>query len=260
MIDIHTHLLFNTDDGVENIEQSIGQIQEAIKIGIDTICVTPHYLEPEYTKTKIQNRRKLDKIKMELKKRRINVKLYLGNEIYISENINEILDNNKISTIANSNYILLELPRNIELKNLKELIEKIINSGKKVIIAHPERYSYVQKNIKYFDDLIKNGNVYLQGNYGSIIGFFGNEAQKTIIKLIKQTKLHVLASDIHKNNLYHELPGIIKKIKKIANSKYMHKLLEENPRKIINNEDIIIEQKKTLKFKIGHFLRKYMLK
>lgn len=256
MIDLHTHLLFNTDDGVENMEKTIFQIEDAVKVGIDTICFTPHYIEPEYTKNKIQNQRKLDKIKMELKRRNIDIKLYLGNEIYISENINEFLDKNNITTIANSDYVLIELPRNIELKNTKELLEKIIHKGKKIIIAHPERYLYVQKNIEYFDNFIKDGKLYLQGNYGSIIGIYGKETQKTIIKMIKQKKIHILASDIHKNNLYKKMPDILLKLKKIADKKYINELTQEIPKKIINNDQIYILPKNVLKFKIRQIFKK----
>lgn len=256
MIDIHTHLLFDTDDGVEYMEKTICQIEDANKVGIDTICFTPHYIEPEYTKKEIQNQKKLDKIKRELKRRNIDTKLYLGNEIYISEDVNEFLSKNYVTTIANSDYLLIELPVNMELKNTKELLEKIIYKGKKIIIAHPERYLYVQKNIEYFDDFIKEGNLYLQGNYGSIIGIYGKNAQKTIIKMIKQKKLHVLASDIHKNDLYKKIPQALLKLKKIAEQKYINELTQEIPKRIINNEEIKISQKNVLKFKIGQIFKK----
>ena len=250
MIDIHTHLLFDTDDGVDDIEGTISQIEDAKRIGIETICFTPHYIEPEFIKDEIQNRKKMDKIKKELKKRNIDINLYLGNEIYISENVNDFLEQQNATTIANSDYVLIELPRNIELKNTKELLERIIYKGKKIIIAHPERYAYVQKNIEYFNDFIKNGDLYLQGNYGSIIGLYGKDTQKTIIKMIKQKKIHILASDIHKKDLYKKIPDILLKLKKIAGQKYINELTQEIPRKIIYNEEIKLSQKSISKFKI----------
>ena len=158
-------------------------------------------------------RRKLDKIKMELKKRGIQMNLYLGNEIYISENINNLLKDGIVSSMADSDYVLVELPINAELKRWEELINRIIHIGKKVIIAHPERYIYVQKNIKYFEKLRATGRVYLQGNFGSIIGRYGKEAQKVIIKLIKEKKIDVLATDIHRNNSYRKIPEIMLKLK-----------------------------------------------
>ena len=57
MIDIHTHLLFNTDDGVKDLEETITQIEAAQKAGIETICMTPHYMEPDYINNKIQYKR-----------------------------------------------------------------------------------------------------------------------------------------------------------------------------------------------------------
>lgn len=256
MIDLHTHLLFNTDDGVEDIEQSIFQIQEAKRAGINTICLTPHYIEPDYMKSKIQNKKKLDKIKMELKKRNIDIKLYLGNEIYISENIDNILKEGIVSSVAESDYILVELPINAELKNYEELIYRIISNDKKVIIAHPERYIYYQKNKKYFENLTNTGKVYLQGNFGSIIGIYGKEAQKTIVRSIKEKRLHILASDIHKKNLYNKMPQIMLKLKKIADEKYINLLTQEIPSKIINNEEINIEKKIVSRFKIIKILKK----
>lgn len=256
MIDLHTHLLFGTDDGVEALEESVLQIKEAKRVGIDKICFTPHYIEPEYIKSKIQNKRKLDKIKMELKKINIDMELYLGNEVYISEHIVELFENDIVSTIANSNYVLIELPMNAELRNLEELVNRIINIGKKVIIAHPERYIYVQKNKKYFEKLTSMGKVYLQGNFGSIIGSYGKEAQKTIIKLIKEKRLHILASDIHKKNLYNKMPQIMLKLKKITDEKYIKQLTEEIPKKIINNDEINVRKKVSLKYKMYDIFKK----
>ena len=249
-------MLFNTDDGVKDLEETITQIEAAQKAGIETICMTPHYMEPDYINNKIQNKRKLDKIKIELEKRDIPVEVYLGNEVYISEGIDDFIKNNNVSTIANSDYVLIELPRNTELKNAKQIIADMRLKGKKIIIAHPERYLYVQKDIQYFDELINQGNVYLQGNYGSIIGLFGKETQKTIIKLIKRKKIHVLASDIHRNNIYKEMPKIVGKMKKIADSKYIYELTKEFPKKIINNEEIISMQKNDAKYIIKQFFKK----
>ena len=87
MIDLHTHLLYDTDDGVENIEESIKQIKEAQKVGITKICLTPHYIEPNYVKAVQENEEKLKKIKKELEKQNIDIEVFLGNEIFINSNV-----------------------------------------------------------------------------------------------------------------------------------------------------------------------------
>ena len=75
MIDLHSHLLFETDDGARTIEESIEIIKSAEKNGIDIICLTPHYISPEYMINKNENARKLEKLKKELKKQKIKVQV-----------------------------------------------------------------------------------------------------------------------------------------------------------------------------------------
>lgn len=249
MVDLHAHLLFDTDDGVETINQSINKIKEANKNGIDTICLTPHYIEEEYINKKEENYKKLEILKEELKKQKIDTKLYLGNEIYISEKINENLENNIISKIGNSDYVLIELPRNNEIIYLEEILNNLLEKDIKIIIAHPERYSYVQKNYKYFDNIVKNKKIYLQGNYGSVLGYYGKCAKETILKLIKYKKLDLLSSDIHNNDIYLKIPEMNNILKSITEKEYIFQLIEENPNRIINNENIVFRQKSKKIFK-----------
>ena len=81
-------------------------------------------------------------------------------------------------------------------KNLEEIIFKINNLDKIPIIAHPERYSYVQNNIEIVNNLHKRG-VLFQSNYGSILGLYGEGAKKTIEKLLKNDCIDFIASDVH---------------------------------------------------------------
>ena len=147
MIDLHSHLLYDTDDGVENLKEAIKQIKQAQKNGITKICLTPHYIEPNYIKTVEENKEKFEAVKEELEKQNINVDLFLGNEIFINGDVVKNIEENKVSTINNTSYVLVELPMYTEIKNIKDILERITDSGYSVIIAHPERYMCVQKNI-----------------------------------------------------------------------------------------------------------------
>ena len=44
MIDIHTHILHNCDDGSDSLELSIEQITNMIDKGVTDIVLTPHYM------------------------------------------------------------------------------------------------------------------------------------------------------------------------------------------------------------------------
>lgn len=233
MIDLHSHILFETDDGSKTIEESVKMAKEAEEAGFTTICCTPHYLEPRYIKTKEENKQTLEKLQKELSDSGVNIELVLGNEIFITNNIEELINSEKASTLGNSEYILFELPLFQKLPNAVEILRNLPYS--KMILAHPERYEYVQKNISYLDEFIEMG-ILLQGNYESILGKYGRGAQKTLKKLLKQRKIDLLSTDTHKPlSTYSKMTEIEKKIKKITKEDYYKSLTEETPRDILKN-------------------------
>lgn len=233
MIDLHSHILFETDDGSSSIEESIEMAKEAYEAGFTTICCTPHYLEPQYINKKKENKEKLEILQNKLDQRNINIKLELGNEIFIAQNIEELINMEKASTIGDSEYILIELPMFQKLTNAIDIIRNLPYS--KIILAHPERYEYVQKDISYLSEFIEMG-VLLQGNYESILGKYGSQAQKTLKKLLKQHKIDLLSTDTHrKNSTYKKFFEVEKKLRKIVKEDYYRDLTFNVPNDILRN-------------------------
>ena len=126
-----------------------------------------------------------------------------------------------------------------KIKNATDIIYELRIKGIIPIIAHPERYEFVQKNPDSVDELIEEGAI-LQSNYGSIIGVYGEHAKKTMKKLLKKNVISVLATDIHfpNNKIYLNMDTIRKKLTKIISEEKLKELTILNPKKIINNEDI----------------------
>lgn len=157
MIDIHSHILPNIDDGSSSIEESIEILKEAKKAGFNGIIATPHYLKPEYNCEKQEKNILINLLKEEIQKENIDIELFTGNEIYIDESIINMINEEKVESLNNSRYLLIELPMNFEMKYLEDLIFNIQNAEYIPIIAHPERYSYVQKEPNKLIDLIREG-------------------------------------------------------------------------------------------------------
>ena len=238
MIDLHCHILPGVDDGSKNIEQSVKIAINAKQAGFETICCTPHYLEPDYTSSRKENLKILNELRYELQKQNININLVLGNEVYINENASKLLDDEIISTIGNTNYILMELPLFQEIKYVNQIFGRVQDKGLKIILAHPERYRYVQENPNILINYIESGLI-LQGNYASIIGKYGDEAKKTIKKILRAKMIHLLASDVHReNSIYNKMDIIKEKINDIVDEDYFHRITEINPIRIINNESV----------------------
>ena len=254
MIDIHSHILPNIDDGARSIEETFNLIKEAQKAGFEAIVSTSHYME-NYYETDVPEREVWVKAICEnLQTKNIEINLYLGNEIYFSDNIIELLEQRKASTINDTSYVLFELPLNAEPMNLYDVVYEMLQYKLVPILAHPERYSYVQKDPDLVYDLIEKG-VLMQANYGSIIGQYGEKAQIIVRKFFENNMVHFLGSDVHRpNTIYPKIPQILREIESIIGSEKLEELTTKNPKLLLNNKKIEIEEptdfKLTLKEKM----------
>lgn len=236
MIDIHSHILPGIDDGARNIEESMQIIREAKQAGFDAIISTSHYIEASYDSSKSQ-RQELIK---ELKKNEDILKIYNGAEAYISDNFLELIKEDILPTLNDSRYLLFELPMRNQALNLNEVIYELVANDYVPIIAHPERYSYIQDNPKIVFDLIDRGALF-QCNYGSIIGNYGIKTKRTLKKLLKNDAVHFFGSDVHRpNSVYKQMDVIKSKLIKIIGEEKFNELSTINPDKVIKNKEILI--------------------
>ena len=241
MIDIHNHALYSIDDGSSSIEESINIIKKLHELGFNKIVLTPHYIPgSEYNKDNLDKVDKILEIKNELKNNNIPVLIYPGNEIFINNEIEQNIDNKVINTINNSKYLLIEFSLYNILNNIEDILYELTIKGYKIIIAHPERYTYYQDNYKLIDNLLENNNIYLQCNYNSIIGKYGNKAKKLMKYLLKNNLVTFLGTDCHKqkSNILETFPKCKKKIIKIIGEEQFTKLSTTNIEKVLLDKEI----------------------
>ncbi len=233
MIDIHSHVLPGIDDGAETLEHSLRVIRECVKNGVTDIIVTPHYMnETVYMSPCSENVKILNGLRKAVQAENIAVNLYLGNEIYIDDNLLALLKAKKITTLAGGKYLLIELPLNEEFPNYEEHFKDLIDRGFEVILAHPERYLIIQKDYEIAKRLRAMG-VLFQCNMGSLIGSYGKREKKLVKKLAKDKMIFAFASDVHhrRGDVYWQ--KAYKKMTKFYSEKEIKQLLVSNPKKIL---------------------------
>jgi len=227
MTDIHSHILFNVDDGSRTIEESIELLRKMHEIGFKNVILTPHYIEgSEYNCENKEKFKKFKKIKDELTKQKININIYLGNEIFINDSINNLIKQNIICTLNNTKYILIELPFHNQIVNLEDIIYELKIKGLIPIIAHPERYTYFQKNYQIIDKFKEEG-ILFQSNYGSILGYYGKESKKLLKYMLKKKYVDYFGTDIHRTGKTYVIDNfkkIEKNIIKITKIDYYNKI------------------------------------
>ncbi len=238
MKDIHSHLLYGIDDGSKNIEESIPLLKALEKEGVTDLMLTPHYVEnSKYNCNNYEKQQIFEEFCKRAEEENINVKLYLGNEVFFTENMLELLEKDEIKTLNNSKYLLFEFPMNNVYHNTATVINDLINHEYVPILAHPERYRRFQEHPKVAEDYLRSG-VLLQGNVSSLFGEYGRDAEKTLKFYLKKKWISFLGSDIH-HDLKFKGKKLEKKLLRITKDKeYTKKLLEDNFDKVIQNIDL----------------------
>lgn len=260
MIDFHTHILPNVDDGSKSVEETFTLLKEAKEAGFEAIISTSHYMEKYYEVNVAERQIWIDALSANLQKEAINLKLYLGNEVYITENIIHLLETGKATTIHKTNYLLFEFPLNVKPMNMYDVIYDMLQYKLIPVLAHPERYTFIQKEPEIVYDLIQKG-VLMQSNYGSILGQYGEKAQLIVKKLFENNMVHFLGSDVHKkNSIYPRIPQALNEIKLIVGEEKLEEMTTMNPRLVLENKKIDIDEptefKLSLKEKMMIHLKK----
>lgn len=199
MVDFHTHILPEIDDGSDSIETSIMMLGEMKKQGVETIVATPHFSPQNQLVSDFLKRRQesVDKIKPYLGE----VKLVPAAEVKYCRNISKVEGIGKVA-IGNSAYILIEMPySDWDKQVVDDVISIIDNTGLTPILAHIDRYW--DKNTKEHFERFLDAGILMQLNVSSFEGFW---EKRRFIKMIEEGRAHLIGSDCH--NMIRRVPNL----------------------------------------------------
>jgi protein-tyrosine phosphatase len=231
MIDIHSHILPNLDDGAQSLEESVSMAGDLKRLGFATIFATPHIYPGVYNNFKEGILDSFSIFKEQLAKRNIAVEVRPGAEVFITYNLMHAINCDLILTMNDQKkFILLELPFFEYPAYVDEVLFSLLARGIIPIISHPERNVQVQ-NISIVRELVEKG-VRMQINISSFAGTYGDKVRNVAQTLLKEDLVHYLATDYHGRDGHH-LEGGVDKLKVLIGKARLKKLLSENPRELI---------------------------
>lgn len=194
--EIHSHLLPGIDDGVQTIEESIKIIHALSELGFEKIITTPHIIGDFYPNTPEIISSKLNHLKSEVGERGINIEIEAAAEYLIDDHFIGLLDSEEKLLTFGDSFILIETPFLNKPLFLEDVIFKLKAQGYQPVLAHPERYLYLQEDYSLIQGIL-NTRVLLQLNLTSLVGHYSRGAQKLAEYLIDNHHIHFLGSDIH---------------------------------------------------------------
>ncbi len=253
MIDIHNHILPAVDDGPDTIDESIEISRIAAAQGIKTLFATSHVASQSDLQKSLEFPEMVNDLQAVLRERNVDVEIIQGAEVYPSHDVPQYLKDGYPLTLGkNSRYILIDSPLSQMMAGLDDMIFDLQTNGYIPILAHPERVTPIQKDIRILEDMVRRG-LLLQVNAASIISS-RKHVKNTAIDLLKLDWVHFIASDAHSIGHRRPMLGAIKKaLIDIVGEDMAYNLLKNNAEKILNNEMAYSEPKPYVSLKRSWF-------
>lgn len=241
MIDIHCHIIPGVDDGASDPLESLQMGETAEASGVTDIIVTPHcnipgsygnYCGPAYD-------RAIGSLRALFKEHGLSLRLHRGMEVFGTDDIGDLIDQDDVITLAASRYMLVEFDFNDDMWRVRRVLLDIMRRGITPVIAHPERYYAVNDDIQFALDWVDMGCL-LQVNRTSLLGLDSSDAANTSRALLDLGAVHFAATDAHSSfTRSTDLIDAFEFISERVSEEAARILTFENPLRVIQNRSIL---------------------
>lgn len=197
LTDIHQHLLWGIDDGADSKEIMYSMLREAQRQGIKTIVATSHArpgLQPFdmglYTE-------RLTEAQCFCKTEDLGICVLPGAEIAWTHQTPLVLRQGRIPTMGGTDYVLLELWRNISWQAAQDAVKQLTRAGYCPVLAHPERYLAFIRSPKKTLQFRNETGAMLQLNADTVLSPRNYWERRFTEYLLKEGAVDAIASDAH---------------------------------------------------------------
>ena len=239
MIDIHSHIMPDVDDGARSLEEAVEMAEIAIADGIRQMVSTSHMFNglshnPEPSEI-------LERVAKLQESIGNKLKILPGNEVHMSPGIVDHVVNNRVSKINQKNYMLVEFPQLTIPVGAAEVLHKLQLHGVCPIIVHPERNVQIQNNPDVVAEFLAHGSL-IQVTAMSITGEFGRAAKKCVDTLLRHNCVQFIATDVHRAKQRRPILSRGREAAAaIVGEDKAHRLVSENPLAVINGQPVPVE-------------------
>lgn len=194
-VDIHSHVLPGIDDGAKTIADSEFLLDSMKQLGFSKIITTPHTMGNVWNNTSETINNALHKVHSELPTSAQAVSLQAASEYFLDEHLMALAGQGPLLTLK-ENYILVEMSYLSAPLQLYDFLFELQLKGYQLVLAHPERYSFLHHHKSEFAKLKKAGCLF-QLNLLATVGHYGKEVATVSEYLLKEGLYNFVGSDIH---------------------------------------------------------------
>ncbi len=199
--DLHTHVLWELDDGADNVETTRAMLSRMHEDGITHVACTPH-ADPGYRPFDMGlYQKRLNEAQEWAKTALPGLVLLSGAEIMWTYHTVEALRKKQVPTLNGTHYALIEFAPRIPYPDLRGAIYKLSAIGITPVIAHAERMSCLLWHPKRAIQMKKELPVHFQMNAGVLLSKPGPVYKRYVNEMLDARAIDVLASDSHNMTL-----------------------------------------------------------
>ncbi|SUN09632.1 Tyrosine-protein phosphatase CpsB [Streptococcus agalactiae] len=243
MIDIHSHIVFDVDDGPKTLEESLSLIEESYRQGVRIIVSTSHRRKGMFETPEDIIFKNFSIVKHEAEKRFEPLQILYGGELYYTSDMLEKLKLKQIPTLNNTKFALIEFSMQTSWKDIHTALSNVLMLGITPVVAHIERYNALENQKERVKEIINMG-CYTQINSSHILKQkLFNDKHKRFKKraryFLEENLVHFVASDMH--NLDVRPPFLAEAYKIICRDfgkERANQLFIENAQSILKNHYI----------------------
>ena len=194
LIDFHNHILPGIDDGSKSADESLEMLDVYEALGIEKVFASPHIYKDLYPNTAEEINDSFESFSKASKNHKVILSGYLAEYMIDEYFLNDIEKKKKFLTFF-GNHVLVEMPFFGDIKVLNKALFLLQTEGYCPILAHPERYTFIQNegDIKK----IKRSGVKMQLNALSLIGFYSKDSEKKARLFLRNGLYDSVCTDAH---------------------------------------------------------------
>ena len=187
--DCHCHLLPGVDDGVQERDETMQILEVWASLGVKEVWLTPHIME-DIPNEPVALRKRFETLTGTITG---TIELHLAAEHMMDGPFSKRLEKGDIMPFDNEK-LLVETSYYTPPMNMGAIIERIKEKGYEPLLAHPERYQYMDDS-DY--KMWKQRGVLLQLNLPSLVGAYGPMVQRKAEWLLKEGMYDYSGTDTH---------------------------------------------------------------
>ena len=232
-IDLHSHWVMGVDDGVKTREESLGLLRALRAVGFERVVATPHMRPGMFDNDKAGLTAAYERTRASIEgEAGLPPVLDLSSEHFFDDIVFSRLLEGDGLPYPGGKAVLVEFgPRAFPAMVTHRFFD-LMRRGIRPVVAHPERYEPVWKDVKSLDAIIDGGAVLLL-DVAALAGKYGRAPRKAAETLVENGYYYAACSDAHKAPDVDDVAKGIEELEELAGREEVDFLLREGPTHIL---------------------------